>query len=95
MDNELRHEATDEIDVSYDARRCLHAAECLRGLPAVFDRKRRPWILPSAAGVDEIAAVIAKRPSGALQFIRLDGGGGDGVATPGLEPTAGFEPATC
>ena len=25
------------VDVSFDGARCRHAAECLRGLPAVFD----------------------------------------------------------
>jgi uncharacterized Fe-S cluster protein YjdI/CDGSH-type Zn-finger protein len=74
MSEPLRHYANDEIDISYDAQRCIHAAECLRGLPAVFDKKRRPWILPSGAGSDEIAAVIAKCPSGALHVTRRDGG---------------------
>lgn len=46
----------------------------MNGLPAVFERARRPWILPSDASADAIAAVIAKCPSGALRFTRLDGG---------------------
>ncbi|MEU1174705.1 (4Fe-4S)-binding protein [Streptomyces microflavus] len=33
------------ITVSFDAHRCLHAAECVRGLPAVFEVGRKPWIL--------------------------------------------------
>ena len=49
-------------------------AECIRGLPAVFDTARRPWILPTAAGADAIAAVVAKCPSGALHYTRRDGG---------------------
>ena len=74
MSDEIRHYADDKIDISYDARRCIHAAECLRGLPGVFDTARRPWILPTGARADAIAAVIAKCPSGALHFTRLDGG---------------------
>jgi uncharacterized Fe-S cluster protein YjdI len=74
MSDNVRHYADDRIDISYDARRCIHAAECLRGLPAVFDTARRPWILPSGASADAIAAVIAKCPSGALHFTRRDGG---------------------
>jgi uncharacterized Fe-S cluster protein YjdI/CDGSH-type Zn-finger protein len=62
------------IEVTYDARRCIHAAECLRGLPAVFDTTRRPWILPDAAPADDVAAVVARCPSGALHAIRKDGG---------------------
>jgi uncharacterized Fe-S cluster protein YjdI/CDGSH-type Zn-finger protein len=66
--------ADKEIVISYDPRRCIHAAECTHGLPAVFDNACRPWIMPSRARADEIAAVIAKCPSGALHFTRHNGG---------------------
>src|SRR5262245_66515923 len=74
MSDKVRHYADEEIDISYDARRCIHVAECLRRLPAVFDTNRRPWILPSGASADAIAAVIEKCPSGALHYTRRDGG---------------------
>ena len=70
----LRHYANEAIDITYDARRCIHAAECVRGLPEVFDTERRPWILPSGASADAIAAVIERCPSGALHYTRRDGG---------------------
>jgi uncharacterized Fe-S cluster protein YjdI/CDGSH-type Zn-finger protein len=80
----------DAIDVSYDAHRCIHAAECMRGLPAVFDNTRRPWIVPSAASPDEIANVIATCPSGALQFKRRNGGPSENPQQPTIiVPTAG------
>ena len=69
----VRHYANNAIDISYP-HRCIHAAERIRGLPTVFDSRRRPWIVPSAASADEIANVIAKCPSGALHFRRRDGG---------------------
>ena len=74
MRDEVRHYAGEAIDISYDARRCIHGAECVRGLPAVFDTDRRPWILPSGASADAIAAVIDRCPSGALHYTRRDGG---------------------
>ena len=74
MSDKVRHYADEVIDITYDARRCIHAKECVNGLPAVFDTARRPWILPTGASADAIAAVIAKCPSGALHFTRLDGG---------------------
>ena len=74
MSDMVRVYADKEIVISYDPRRCIHAAECTRGLPAVFDKARRPWIMPNGASADEIAAVITKCPSGALHFTRLDGG---------------------
>ena len=55
------------VDVSFDGARCRHAAECLRGLPAVFDVGRRPWIDPGRAGLDELMTVVARCPTGALR----------------------------
>ena len=74
MSDEVRLYVGKDINVTYDTERCIHAAECTRGLPAVFDNARRPWIEPNEATADAIAAVIAKCPSGALHFIRHDGG---------------------
>jgi uncharacterized Fe-S cluster protein YjdI len=55
------------VEVSFDGARCRHAAECLRGLPAVFDLSRRPWILPDAADSDDVVRVVALCPTGALR----------------------------
>lgn len=62
------------IDVTYSLKRCIHAAECVRGLPVVFDTENRPWIQPDQALADEIVAVVLRCPSGALHFERKDGG---------------------
>jgi uncharacterized Fe-S cluster protein YjdI/CDGSH-type Zn-finger protein len=62
------------IEVTFDLARCIHVAECLRGLPEVFDVEERPWIEPDAADPDRVAEVVARCPSGALQYRRLDGG---------------------
>ncbi|MFE9042385.1 (4Fe-4S)-binding protein [Streptomyces sp. NPDC007818] len=37
------------ITVTFEPRRCLHAAECVHGLPEVYDLSRRPCALPDAA----------------------------------------------
>jgi uncharacterized Fe-S cluster protein YjdI/CDGSH-type Zn-finger protein len=84
MEQKIRYYAGQEIEISYDPRRCIHAAECLRGLPAVFDNDRRPWINPAGALPNAIAEVIGRCPSGALHYQRLDG-------APGEEPD---DPAT-
>jgi len=62
------------ITVRYDMKRCIHAAECMRGLPGVFDPQRKPWVDAEAAPAEQVAAVVARCPSGALHFTRLDGG---------------------
>jgi uncharacterized Fe-S cluster protein YjdI len=59
-----------EVDVSYDADVCIHAAECVKGLPAVFDTKAHPWIQPDGAPADQVIAQVARCPSGALQIER-------------------------
>ncbi len=90
MSETVRHYASGAIGVTYEARRCIHAAECVRGLPAVFDTARRPWILPTGAGAAAIAAVLARCPSGALHYTRRDGGAAEAPDEPTtIAPTPG------
>ena len=57
--------------VLYDDRaRCAHAGACTGGLPAVWKLGEEPWIDPLGASADEIAAVVARCPSGALTYAR-------------------------
>ena len=62
------------IRVQWYASRCIHSAECIRALPHVFNPRRRPWVDVDAAGADEIADAILRCPTGALHFVRTDGG---------------------
>jgi CDGSH-type Zn-finger protein/uncharacterized Fe-S cluster protein YjdI len=59
--------------VTWDAARCIHAAECVRGLPEAFDPRAKPWIRPDAADVASLAAVVNRCPSGALAMAHADG----------------------
>lgn len=63
-----------DVTVTYDVKRCIHARECVRGLPEVFDPDRSPWIEPDNATADDLAEVITRCPTGALHFEREDGG---------------------
>jgi uncharacterized Fe-S cluster protein YjdI len=83
---------TDEILVTYDPNLCTHAAECVRGLPAVFDTRRPDWIRPGEAPAAQVAEVIRRCPSGALQY-RMKSAAQDGkTPAPGAAPPVG--PAT-
>ncbi len=62
-----------DIDVTFDLRRCIHVAECGKRLKQVFDTSKRPWAQPDNADADTVAAVIEHCPSGALKYIRHDG----------------------
>lgn len=61
---------TPEITVTFDPTRCIHSGNCVRGLPAVFDVGRKRWVRPEAATADQVAAQIARCPSGALKSYR-------------------------
>ena len=92
MVKRLQSYETDEIAVTYDPSLCTHAAECVRGLPAVFDVSRRDWIHPGAAPAERVAEVIRRCPSGALQYLMKGGATGspqEPAASPGAASPAG------
>jgi uncharacterized Fe-S cluster protein YjdI len=60
--------AAPEVTVFYDRGRCRHYAECVRGLPQVFDPTRRPWIRADLADPNAIAEVVRRCPTGALHY---------------------------
>ncbi len=74
MASKLREYQGDGIVVMWDAKRCIHAKECVKGLPAVFDENKRPWIQPADASPIELADVIVRCPSGALHFAQSNSG---------------------
>lgn len=74
MEREERKYPGAGITVRFDRKRCIHASECLRRLPAVFNVRKRPWVEPDAAPPDRVAEVVMRCPTGALHFERLDGG---------------------
>ena len=74
MSEDLRKYEGAALDVFYDKKRCIHAGECGRGLRAVFDGKRTPWIEPDKAAPDDVIKVIERCPTGAVTYARKDGG---------------------
>jgi uncharacterized Fe-S cluster protein YjdI/CDGSH-type Zn-finger protein len=73
MPKRLQTYSTAEIQVTFDPGRCIHAAECIRGLPAVFDTSRARWIRPELAPAADVAAVVARCPTGALHYRLAEG----------------------
>jgi len=72
MPRKIRTYESDELIVEYDAKRCIHAAECVHGLPSVFDPESRPWISPQQGDSADLMQVIERCPTGALQYRRKD-----------------------
>lgn len=60
------------IVVTFDPNICEHTGICVRGLPAVFDIKRKRWVRPELAAASEVAAQVSRCPSGALQYRLTD-----------------------
>jgi uncharacterized Fe-S cluster protein YjdI len=70
MDRETPHTYDNgEIKILWQPKLCQHTGICFRGLPAVFDPRRRPWIIPENAATEEIIAQVKKCPSGALSIL--------------------------
>jgi uncharacterized Fe-S cluster protein YjdI len=75
----------DGIRVQWYAGRCIHVADCIRALPQVFNSKRRPWVdlTVAEAQADAVADAVLRCPTGALHFVRTDGGAQE-AAKPGV-----------
>lgn len=60
------------VDVSYDIDICEHAAECVRGMPEVYDTSKRPWItmrvVDTPDQAEKFREVTLRCPTGALQL---------------------------
>jgi CDGSH-type Zn-finger protein/uncharacterized Fe-S cluster protein YjdI len=61
---------SENIVVHFDSKLCIHARECVRGLPSVFDTSQRRWVQPDQAPPELVAEVIQRCPTGALHFSR-------------------------
>ncbi len=64
------HYSNGEVTVVWKPDICEHTGICVRGLPQVFDPRRRPWVANDAATSDEIVAQVGRCPSGALSWYR-------------------------
>ena len=47
MAQKTHHYSNGEITVIWKPEVCIHSAICFKGLPAVFDPRRKPWIVTS------------------------------------------------
>lgn len=75
MAKRLQVYETSDIAVTFDPNLCIHSGDCVRGLPDVFDVRRKRWVRPELASPEAVAAQIAQCPSGALQYRRPSGQG--------------------
>ncbi|SEF63439.1 (4Fe-4S)-binding protein [Algoriphagus boritolerans] len=57
-----------EVIITWQPERCTHSGRCVRGLPAVFDPKKKPWIAIGNATSEELVNQVKRCPSGALGY---------------------------
>jgi uncharacterized Fe-S cluster protein YjdI len=62
------YKKNDMVVVRYDPAICIHAGECVRGLPSVFNLSGKPWIDVNAAPAVAIIEQVKRCPSGALTY---------------------------
>ena len=58
----------DDITVVWKPGLCIHAAECVKRLPEVYDPRAKPWIKIENASTSQLKSQIDKCPSGALSY---------------------------
>jgi len=69
MDKEIvKKYSNGELTVVWKPKQCIHAAECVKALPNVYNPNEKPWIKAENASTEELKAQIAKCPSGALSY---------------------------
>lgn len=69
MTKEIKKEyANSEITIVWKPNLCIHSANCVKGLPGVFNTKSKPWINMEGALGNEIANQVKQCPSGALSI---------------------------
>ena len=67
-----KHYSNGEVTVLWQPDICHHSGICARGLPLVFDPRRRPWVELEHADTASITAVVDRCPSGALSWQKND-----------------------
>lgn len=63
-----------DVNLQFEARRCIHSRQCVLGQPNVF-KANTPgtWIFPDNASAEALATVAQACPSGAITYTRNDG----------------------
>ena len=59
-----------DMTVVWKPELCEHSGLCARGLPDVFNPRRRPWIELHHADSATVIGQVEKCPSGALSWFR-------------------------
>lgn len=73
METKVRTYEGKNATVTWDQKRCIHFAACVRGIPDVFDPNAKPWIQPDASTPEALLATVRQCPTGALHLHQPEG----------------------
>jgi uncharacterized Fe-S cluster protein YjdI len=65
---ETKKYSNGEVTVIWTPSLCEHSGICFRGLPQVFDPRKRPWVAIGGSPTQSIISQVKKCPSGALSL---------------------------
>jgi len=68
METDNNRFTNEEITVTFEPTKCIHAEKCANGLSSVFRTTVIPWIDLDGAPSSKIISQIKKCPSGALSY---------------------------
>jgi len=81
MANEIRKEySNSELTIVWKPKSCIHAAECVKALPNVYNPNEKPWIKINNATTEELKSQIEKCPSGALSYYMNEEGNQEAIS---------------
>lgn len=64
-----------DVTLTFDTARCIHARFCVTGAPRTFVANvEGEWLFPDQTAADQLAAIALACPSGAITVVRKDGG---------------------
>lgn len=61
-----------EVVIIWQPEKCIHSGNCVRGLPKVFNPRKKPWIEVTQASSEQLINQVKKCPSGALSYYIKD-----------------------
>lgn len=68
-EEKVKHYEKEDLTVVWKPEKCIHAEECVKRLPQVYNPENRPWINVENASASELIDQINHCPSGALSYI--------------------------
>lgn len=81
MEEKIKEYSKDDVTVVWQPHKCIHSANCWRGLPKAFNPKEKPWINLENVTSEEIMEQVLKCPSGALSIKGESADSGSSVYT--------------